>query len=54
MYLARDDFLMSECNSGIEKDKLSIAKTTMYSSKRGDGFLWKVGGYTAVTGAGGH
>lgn len=51
VYLARD-FMMFECNSGVEKDKLSVAKTTMYASSRGDGFVWKVGGYTAVTGAG--
>ena len=52
VYLERD-FMTSECNSGVEKDKLSIAKTTMSVSSRGDGFVWKVGGYTAVTGAGG-
>ena len=48
------DFTMCEYSSGIEKDKLSVAKTSMYVSKQGDGFIWKVGGYTAVTGAGGH
>ena len=51
VYLTKD-FRMCESNAGIEKDTLSVAKTTMQTGWQGDGFVWKVGGYTAVTGSG--
>lgn len=46
----KEDFRMFESNSGKEKYKRSVAKTTMFPSFSQDGFCWKVGGYTAITG----
>ena len=46
----REDFRMFESNSGKEKLKRSVAKTTMHANFAQDGFVWKVGGYTALTG----
>ncbi len=46
----KHDFRMFESNSGKEKYKRSVAKTTMLPSFSQDGFIWKVGGYTALTG----
>lgn len=46
----KEDFRMFESNSGKEKFKRSVAKTSMFASFGQDGFCWKVGGYTALTG----
>lgn len=46
----KEDFRMFESNSGKEKYKRSVAKTSMIASFNQDGFIWKVGGYTALTG----
>ena len=46
----KEDFRMFESNSGQEKYKRSVAKTTMFPTFHNDGFVWKVGGYTAITG----
>ena len=46
----KDDFRMFESNSGKEKYKRSVAKTTLLPTFGHDGFIWKVGGYTALTG----
>lgn len=49
-----EDFKVCESCCGIERNRLSIAKTAMYPACHRQGFICKVGGYTAVTGAGGH
>ena len=41
---------MFESVSGKEKYKRSVAKTTMHGTFGQDGFIWKVGGYTALSG----
>lgn len=46
----KEDFRMFEQRSGGEKHKRSVAKTTMHPNFGHDGFIWKVGGYTALTG----
>ena len=48
----KEDFRLIEQNSGKEKNKRSIAKTAMMANLGQDGFIWKVGGYTAITGNG--
>ena len=46
----KEDFRMFESSSGKEKYKRSVAKVTMMPTFNQDGFVWKVGGYTAITG----
>ena len=46
----KEEFRHFESNSGKEKYKRSVAKTAMLPQFGQDGFIWKVGGYTAVTG----
>ena len=41
---------MYETCMGKEKNQRSVAKTTLIPTFNEDGFIWKVGGYTAVTG----
>ena len=41
---------MYENASGKEKFKQSVAKVDLIPTFAQDGFLWKVGGYTAITG----
>ena len=35
---------------GKEKHQRSVAKTSLIPTFNEDGFIWKVGGYTAITG----
>ena len=46
----KEDFRIFEASSGQEKYKRSVAKTVMIPNFSQDGFVWKVGGYTALTG----
>jgi hypothetical protein len=46
----KEDFRIFEASSGQEKYKRSVAKTVMIPNFGQDGFVWKVGGYTALTG----
>ena len=46
----KQDFRMFESASGKEKYKRSVAKASMHATFGNDGFVWKVGGYTALTG----
>ena len=41
---------MYETCMGKEKHQRSVAKTSLIPTFNEDGFIWKVGGYTAITG----
>ena len=46
----KEDFRMYENCSGKERHKRAVAKVSLLPTFREDGFVWKVGGYTAITG----
>ena len=46
----KDDFRMYENCVGREKFKQSVAKVDLIPTRAQDNFVWKVGGYTAITG----
>lgn len=46
----KEDFRMYENCVGKERHKRAVAKVSLIPTFNEDGFIWKVGGYTAVTG----
>ena len=45
-----EDFRMYETQTGSEKYRKAVAKTNIIGMSAREGFLWKLGGYTAITG----
>lgn len=45
-----EDFRIYETQTGSEKYRKAVAKTNIIGMSAREGFLWKLGGYTAITG----
>ena len=46
----KEDFRKYERSSGTERGSKAIAKINLLSNFNDDGFIWKLGGYTSLTG----
>lgn len=46
----KEEFRKFERSSGTEKGAKAIAKVALVTTFNDDGFIWKLGGYTTLTG----
>lgn len=46
----KEDFRKFERSSGTEKGAKAVAKVALITAFNDDGFIWKLGGYTTMTG----
>ena len=46
----KENFRKYERSSGTEKGAKSVAKVALQACFNDDGFVWKLGGYTSITG----
>ena len=46
----KEDFRKYERSSGTERGAKAVAKVALVTNFNDDGFVWKLGGYTTITG----